>query len=788
MPGENLDNRVGEAQKQATPVSSADETRISASPELPDTQKIDIYQLKNQVIGGVLLEKGISKGGMSIVYEGTHLKSKKKVILKILNPKHVDENEMVERFLDDARTRKELEKTATAEMPFSLNIIRNISSGIENVVNIATKSEQRSIPYIIDEFVPNAQDLTKSKLTVEQYAAVISQVAEALKYMHNRESPVIHRDIKPANIIVDNLLHAYLIDFGSQKTLDDRSEKPSLTVHGQVMGTLDFLAPEQAKSAKDVVPESDLYSLACTMYSIHSRRPPKEKRTTNQLAEVQISNGVTHRMNLQVPYDAWLNDAIGLKREELAEKLNSPDAAVQQNSKEQLGRIVPVSWQYERLVMMVLEAKDPKDRPPLSVWSDKLDGLINGNLLIPREITADKKSALDAQEKMSDTFKKAPVEVQDDVKNKYEQAKRLETLIDWTVDDEKRAVYLKEAFDAYNAVHVGHRIIKELKIDLKTLEDKMLWLKSCQHYENALKKRREVQQAQKETPMLIDLVRKYLKEEKYGDVCETYIKIDPARVPENFKPEFNKLTEELIRAIRGELDTCKTEPHDPETKRYKRAFSLSQVLQSSEVKKEVEDFYSHHIQEREFNKLHEEYISAAAKKNYFTMLERSAGMEKCIENLPEDKKQTAKALVEGYQNDLKPRKDDVTFLRGLIESTDGMQAEFAKEVTDAGIPEERIKYYRDGIDDKVKKLQSINAENVGPKYDDFKAYVGFFQEDVRVQELKRGVAMDTFSDRMSSLTELINIYHNRNDAGSEKLYILVQKKQLETRLGELDKK
>ncbi len=438
--------------------------------------------------------------------------------------------------------------------------------------------------------------------------------------------------------------------------------------------------------------------------------------------------------------------------------------------------------------MMVLEAKDPKDRPSLNVWSDKLDDLINKNLLIPREITAVEKTDLELHEKQVEVFRKAPVEVQDDVKNKYEQAKRLELLVDWATDDEKRALYAKEAFDAYNAVHVGHRIIKELKIDLKTLEDKMLWLKSCQHYENALKKRHETQQVQKETPMLIDAVRKHLQEQKYGDVCETYIKIDPARVPENLKPDFTKLTEEIIHAIRAELGTCITEPHDPETKRYKRAFSLSQVLQSTDVKKEVESFYAHHIQEREFNKLHDEYVVAAGKKNYFAMIEKSAGMEKCIENLPDDKRQSAKALVEGYQNDLKPRKDDVTFLRGLIESTDGLQVEFSKEVTDAGIPEERIKYYRDSIEDKVKKLQSINAENVGPKYDEFKQYVGFFQEDVRVQELKRGVAMDTFSDRMSSLTELINIYHNRNDAGSEKLYILVQKKQLEKRLGELDKK
>ena len=97
-------------------------------------------------------------------------------------------------------------------------------------------------------------------LPATRAAAIVAQVGAALDAAHERR--LVHRDVKPANVLVTASDHAYLTDFGLVKALDHGSD---LTRTGEVVGTLDYIAPERIRGAGDG-PAADLYSLGCLLY------------------------------------------------------------------------------------------------------------------------------------------------------------------------------------------------------------------------------------------------------------------------------------------------------------------------------------------------------------------------------------------------------------------------------------------------------------------------------------------------------------------------------------------
>jgi tRNA A-37 threonylcarbamoyl transferase component Bud32 len=196
------------------------------------------------VLAGYRIEERIGRGGMSVVYRADHIRLKRKVALKLLAPELAEDAAFRERFL------RESELAASLDHP--------------NVVPIYDAGEIDGLLYIAMRYVEGT-DLKAllrrdGALSPERAVGVAAQVASALDAAHERG--LVHRDVKPSNILVAGEEHCYLSDFGLSTSASDRS---ALADPRQVVGTIDYVAPEQIRG-EEVGGSADVYSLACLLY------------------------------------------------------------------------------------------------------------------------------------------------------------------------------------------------------------------------------------------------------------------------------------------------------------------------------------------------------------------------------------------------------------------------------------------------------------------------------------------------------------------------------------------
>ena len=153
-----------------------------------------------------------------------------------------------------------------------------------NIVQTFDIGKDGDMNYIVMEYVEgrDLQNLVQDSGPVEFEAAAnyLRQAAEGLGYAHQKG--LIHRDIKPANLLLDNRGVVKLLDLGLARFVDQKT--PSLTIaHDEnVLGTADYLAPEQAKDSHSVDSRADIYSLGCTLYFLLTGHPPFPSGTLPQ--------------------------------------------------------------------------------------------------------------------------------------------------------------------------------------------------------------------------------------------------------------------------------------------------------------------------------------------------------------------------------------------------------------------------------------------------------------------------------------------------------------------------
>src|SRR5215475_8963474 len=217
---------------------------------------MDPASSSSKMIGTVLsgryrLEAKLGSGGMSTVYLGRDQTLDREVAIKVMHREMSEQADQLERFRQEAR--------AVAKLSHP------------NVVTVIDAGEDGGYPYIVFEYVEGEtlkqRIAREGALDPQEAIAYAIEIARGLSMAHARN--MVHRDIKPQNILIDAEGRAKLTDFGISRQL----EQDGMTATGRVLGTTDYVAPEQAMG-RGADQRSDIYALGVVLYEMFTGEVP----------------------------------------------------------------------------------------------------------------------------------------------------------------------------------------------------------------------------------------------------------------------------------------------------------------------------------------------------------------------------------------------------------------------------------------------------------------------------------------------------------------------------------
>lgn len=256
------------------PETKRSKDAMSLARELVRLKKLTVFQANALyqdkpiplILGNYVLQDQIGKGGMGVVYKAQHRRMKRDVAVKVLSSTAMQAATVVRRFL------REAEAAAKLNHP--------------NIVAAYDADEFDGIPFLAMEFVDGI-DLAehikaKGPMPVDQALDCVLQAARGLEHAHSQG--IVHRDIKPANLLLDvngviKILDMGLARFNEEGSSPALSEAGALTQAGSIVGTVDYMSPEQAMNSREANHASDIYSLGATLYFLLTGHPMFESET-----------------------------------------------------------------------------------------------------------------------------------------------------------------------------------------------------------------------------------------------------------------------------------------------------------------------------------------------------------------------------------------------------------------------------------------------------------------------------------------------------------------------------
>lgn len=206
----------------------------------------------DEQIGPYIIVSQLGQGGMATVYKAHHPQLDRTVAIKVMHANYLDDNNFIERF------KREAQIVARLEHP--------------HIIPIYDFNEQNGIPYLVMKLIEGKslkEQLFKKVPSLDDILHIMTAIADAISYAHKRD--ILHRDIKPSNIVIDSDNVPYLADFGLARIIQAGESTMSADV---LLGTPNYMSPEQAKGSKQIDHRTDIYSFGIVLYELVVGRVP----------------------------------------------------------------------------------------------------------------------------------------------------------------------------------------------------------------------------------------------------------------------------------------------------------------------------------------------------------------------------------------------------------------------------------------------------------------------------------------------------------------------------------
>jgi len=297
-------------------------------------------RIGEQIAGKYRIDRILATGGMGVVVAAKHIELNQRVAIKFLLPEMLDREELIARFLREAKAMVGLHGEHAVR--------------VFDVGTLDTGS-----PYMVMELL-RGNDLdeeleVRGPLDVQEAIHYFLQACEAIAEAHR--VGIVHRDIKPSNLFLarrpDGSRIIKVLDFGISKLLADEAQREhdnKLTTTTAMLGSPQYMSPEQVRSARDVDGRSDIWSLGCVLYEMLANVPPFAAQSVSAVSAMIVADDPPPLGLLRGDLPPDLNDVLvrclAKKREDryqtvasLAEALNPFAAARSRNAIERVVRI-----------------------------------------------------------------------------------------------------------------------------------------------------------------------------------------------------------------------------------------------------------------------------------------------------------------------------------------------------------------------------------------------------------------------------------------------------------------